>query len=489
MQSGPSEPCDLSAREARRLIGAKALSPVALMESCLARIDAVNPALNAIVTLDRERALAGAREAEAAVATGKPLGALHGLPVAIKDNRAVAGMRCTSGSLIHAQDVPTADEPGVARLRAAGAIPFAKTNLPEFGAGANTVNRVFGATGNPFDPSKTSAGSSGGSAVALAVGMAPLATGSDYGGSLRTPAVFCGVSGFRPSFGTVPAPGSAAVLSPWGVNGPMGRDLADAALLFDAQVDHDLRDPWSLPDPGPVDPVDLAALRVAFSPDLGCCPVDAGIAALFRARMGRIGGLFARMEEATPDFGPIHDVFEITRACAFATNMRELVESRRDELDRNVIDNVERGAAYSLYDVAWAQAEQTKAYRRFLAFFEEQDILIIPGASVAPFPHAQLFVEEINGEAMPTYMRWLSLTYAPTLCFATVAAIPCGRDEGGMPFGLQIVGPHRSDRRVLAIARALEDALARDPETARPLPDLAALASAPAMPRPAEVPA
>jgi len=474
-----SEPCDLSAVEARRLIGRRALSPVELMESCLARIAAVDPALNAIVTLDPDAARAMAREAEAAVMRGDPLGVLHGLPLAAKDNRAVKGMRTTNGSLLQKDHVPDADEPGMARLRAAGAVIFAKTNMPEFGAGANTTNRVFGTTGNPFDPGRTCGGSSGGSAVALACGMSPLATGSDYGGSVRTPAAFCGIAGFRPSLGVAPSPGSTAALSPFGVNGTMGRDIADAHLLLSALAHHDPRDPFSHPGVAevglPVPETDLSALRVAWSPDLGCCPGAGEVARRLEARVTALEPLFARLERAHPEMGPIHEVFEITRGVAFLAAFRDHLRERRELLDRNVIDNTERGLAFTAEDVAWAQKEQTDLYRRWLAFFERHDVLICPAASVPPFPHAQLFVEAIDGVAMPTYMRWLAISYAPTLAFACAAVVPCGVDAQGLPFGLQIAGPKGADRRVLGVARALERALAGIEGCARPVPDLARL--------------
>jgi amidase len=478
-----TDPCDLTAVEARRLIGARKLSPVELMESCLARIERVDGALNAIVTLDAEGAMATARVAEAAVMAGATLGPLHGLPVAIKDNRATRGMRTTHGSLIYKDNVPATDDPSVALVRQAGGIIFCKTNLPEFGAGANTVNRVFGATGNPFDPSRTCGGSSGGSAVALATGMAPLATGSDYGGSLRTPASFCGVTGFRPSMGVAPMANGPAVFSPWGVNGPMGRNVADAHLLLSAQANYDPRDPFSHAGvteiATPLREIDLGVLKIAVTPDLGCCPVDAGIARVFGERVGRFSPAFGAVEHAAPDFGEIHDMFEVLRGLSFVSAHGERVKKHRDLLDRNVVDNVERGLEYSLADVAWAHNEQTRVTRNWLSFFDEYDALICPGASVPPFPHSQLFVTQINGAAMPTYMRWLAISYAPTMAMAAGAVLPCGSDELGLPFGIQILGPRGADRKILEIALALEQVLAADPSTARPLPDLAKLKGPP----------
>ena len=476
-----SEPCDLDAVEARRLIGARRLSPVELLESCLARTAATNGRLNAVVAQDEGLARRQARAAEQAVVEGRPLPPLHGLPVGIKDLEPVAGLRSTWGSLLFEHHVPEADTPMVADVRRAGANIFAKTNTPEFGAGANTRNRVYGATGNPFDPVLTAAGSSGGSAAALAVGQMPLATGSDYGGSLRTPSAFCGIVGFRPSVGVVPAPDRAAGLVPWGVLGPMGRTVADAYLLLRAQVSHHSADPFSMRRmelPEALVPADLATVRAAFSPDMGVCPVSKTIRAIFAARARRVAGLVGHAEEAHPDFSGIHDVFEAHRGLAFVASHQEKVARHRDKLDRNVVDNTDRGLKLGMAEVGRAYVEQHKLTQRVLRFFERFDVLITPAASVSPFPHAQLFVEAIDGEAMPTYMRWLALAYAPTMALCCAASIPCGRDERGLPFGLQVIGPRGADLSVLAIALALEQAMAADPETARPVPDWRRLAAA-----------
>jgi len=474
-----TKPCDLSAVEARRLIGAKKLSPVELLDSCLERIAAVNPGLNAIVAMDDKGAKEAAKTAEAAVMRGEELGLLHGLPVGIKDLQATGGLRTTWGSLIYNDHVPEQDEATVANLREQGAVILAKTNTPEFGAGANTKNRVYGATGNPFDPEKTCAGSSGGSAVALAAGMLPLATGSDYGGSLRTPAAFCGISGFRPSPGVVPGPERSTALSPFSVNGPMGRSIEDLHLLLKAQIDLDKHDPFSSDDalriPDVLPPIDLGSVRVAVSTDLGCSPIDNDIRRVFADRISTFRHIFADAQDRDPDLGPVHDVFEILRGVYFVGAHRERLEKHRDLLGPNVIDNTERGLKWTAGDIAWANVEQTKIYRRFLDFFEDADVLICPAASVTPFPHAELAVTEINGEQMPTYMRWLALTYALTTAIPAAAVIPCGVDHAGMPFGIQIVGPNGSDALVLAVAHALEQMLAENPATARPVPDLGRL--------------
>jgi len=389
-----TEPCDLSAVEARRLIGNKKLSPVELLDSCLKRIATVNPTLNAIIAMDQEAAKKTAEAAEKAVMQGDDLGLLHGLPIGIKDLQATAGLRTTWGSLIYKDHVPEEDEATVANLRGQGATILAKTNTPEFGAGANTKNRVYGATGNPFDPNKTCAGSSGGSAVALATGMLPLATGSDYVGSLRTPAAFCGISGFRPSPGVVPGPNRSSLLSPFSVNGPMARSIADLHLLLKAQIDLDKQDPFSGDDalriPEELPQLDLGSLRVAISADLGCAPIDNEIRRVFQERVSTFRSSFAEAQDRDPDLGPVHDVFEIQRGVYFVGAHRERLEKHRDLLGPNVIDNTERGRKWTAADIAWANVEQSKIYRRFLEFFDDADVLICPAASVTPFPHSEL---------------------------------------------------------------------------------------------------
>ena len=474
-----SEPCDLSAIEARRLIAAKALSPVELMQSCLDRVAKTDPAVNAMVAMDEELALDTARNAEQTVMHGEPLGLLHGLPLGVKDLQATAGLRTTYGSLLYEDFVPEEDEDTVANLRDEGAIILGKTNTPEFGAGANTKNRVYGATANPFNTELTCAGSSGGSAVALALGQVPIATGSDYGGSLRTPSAFCGIVGIRPSPGVVPGSGRAALLSPFSVNGPMGRTVEDAHLLLKAQIDLDKRDPFSNDDvmriPEMLAGMDLAGLNIAYSEDLGCAPVDNDIRETFRARIKTFSHVFATAIEATPDFGQVHDVFEIQRGINFATAHMERLANHRETLGPNVIDNTERGLQFTAKDVAWAQGEQARIYQRYMEFFDDFDVLICPTAAVSPYPHEQLSVTEINGEKMPTYMRWLTLAYALTVALPVVVALPCGVDHKGMPFGIQVAGPNGSDAMVIEVAHALEQVLASDPETKRAIPDIAKL--------------
>jgi len=474
-----TELCDLTATELRREIGAGNVSPVELMESCLERIDTVNGAVNAMVAIDRKDALATARWAETMVRDGEQGGLLHGLPLAVKDLEDTAGLRTTDGSLLYEDHVPRRDHLAVGNARSQGAIIVGKTNTPEFGAGANTRNRVYGATGNPFDPDLTCGGSSGGSAVALACSMVPLATGSDYGGSLRTPASFCGVVGFRPSPGVVPSETRTIAQSPFSVLGSMGRTVADAALLLAAQAGGCRYDPLSLryrPElREPLRPADLGKLRVAISTDLGTAPIHPSIRRVFAEKTDRFRHVFAHAQELDPDLGPVHDVFEIIRGVTFVAAHGERLNHHRDMLDTNVIDNTERGLALSAQDIAWAQVEQSKLYRRVMALFDEVDILICPAAAVPPFPHEQLYVDEIGVERMPTYMRWLAITYGLTMATPAVCAIPCGVDDKGLPFGIQVAGPNGSDRMVLEVAHALENYFQGLPALARPVPDLAQL--------------
>jgi Asp-tRNA(Asn)/Glu-tRNA(Gln) amidotransferase A subunit family amidase len=478
-----TELCDLSALELRRLIGAKRISPVELLSSCRARIQRIDGAVNAFVATCWDRAETEARAAERAVMAGEALGPLFGLPIGIKDLALTGDLRTTFGSPQFADFVPEADERQVAAVRRAGAIVVGKTNTPEFGAGANTVNPVHGPTGNPFDPDKTCAGSSGGSAVALATGMVPLATGSDMGGSLRNPAAYCGVVGFRPSPGAVPHELRLVGWSPLSVQGPMGRTVGDAALLFSVMRGSDFRDPLSWPHyPGDrPEPVDLGSLRVAISEDLGFAPVDDGIRQVFRAAIDRLRGVFARADDRDPPLDDSADeAFEVIRAINFLAAHADTYRAKPEVLGPNIKANVDQGLKMSLQDVGSAMKTQTTLYRRYLEFMTEYDALICPAMAVPPFPHAQLYVEEINGRRLRTYFHWLALAYGLTLTAHPVACIPCGRDHIGMPFGIQLCGRRFGDERTLAIAAALEHYLQNIPELARPVPDLDALAASPA---------
>ena len=478
-----TEACDLSAREARRLIGMRRLSPVELVESCLARIRRVDPAVNAMVALDEERALAAAREAEAAVAAGGVLGALHGVPIGVKDLEDTEGLRTTYGSVMFRDNVPKSDQRVVASIRAAGGVILGKTNTPEFGAGANTINAVYGATGNPFDNTKSSAGSSGGSAVALATGMVPLATGSDMGGSCRNPAAWCGIAGMRPSPGLVPSEKRQLGLSPLSVIGPMARSADDLALFLSAMAGCDTRDAWSvpraLPDFARLTPADPGTLRVAFTDDFGVTPTSRAVREAFAAKMTRLAPLFGTFEEGTPDCSGADDSFAVLRAVNFLAAYGETFRTHPGRLGPNVRANVEEGLRYSASDVARAEAAQTVLARRWHDFFGDHDLIIAPSVTLPPFAWTTLYPAEIDGAATRSYYHWLALAYVVTLAGHPAVALPLGTDADGMPFGVQLIGRRHGDADLLAAAIAIEAALAGDADLSRPSPDLAALEKAP----------
>jgi amidase len=469
-----TDPADLSAIEARRLIGAKRLSPVELVDACIARTEARDGAINAMVARDFERARATARAAEAAVAAGDPLGPLHGLPVGVKDLTETAGLRTTWGSLLFRDHVPVRDDPVIAAIRAAGGIVLAKTNTPEFGAGAVTTNAVYGDTGNPFDPAKTSSGSSGGSAAALAAGMVTLATGSDHGGSLRTPAAYCGVVGVRPSPGTVPTDKAMRGWSPLSVEGPMARSVEDAALLLSAMAGADAVDPLARglapSDLWPLPPVDLASLRIGVSEDLGFFVVDPVVRAAFADRVAALRGLARSVDAVTPPLGDPHATFEALRGAAFLASHRERLERAPDRVGPRIHENMATAARLTAIEVVEAEKAQARIFRAFRAMFREIDLFVCPTVAVPPFDRTRPYVDVIAGRTMRTYIEWVGLTWGITLTASPVVALPTGLDGTGMPFGIQIVGPAGHDRFVMAAAAAIEAAFARDPARARPIP-------------------
>ena len=474
------ELCDKCAVELRSLIEEKAISPVELLDSCLARIAAVNPTLNAIVATCVDRARAEASAAERAVMRGEPRGLLHGLPVGIKDLQETEGLVTSFGSPLYRNYVPREDERMVADLRKAGAIVVGKTNTPEFGAGANTDNPVYGPTRNPFDPARSCGGSSGGSAVALATSMLPLCTGSDTGGSLRIPAAFCGITGFRPSPGFVANERRLLGWTPISVAGPMGRTVADTRLLLRAQISGDLRDPLAQnadPDTFTESPVDLSRLRVAVSEDLGGAPVEPSLRATIRERVAIFASAFRCLEWRHPDMTGADEAFAAIRAQNYLGGQKERYEKHRDQLGEFVRANYEEGLAMSAAQVAQAHAQQTRIYRALEKFFQEVDILISPTVGVPPFPLAERYARIVDGRKMASYFSWLAPTYYLSLTGHPAISIPCGLEPTGTPFALQITAAARRDKFLLDAAQAIETLLARDPRTARPIPNLKTLTS------------
>ena len=467
-----------SAVELRRLIGARQLSPLELMDACIDRIETLNPKVNAICATDFDRAREQARAAEDRVMAGDELPLLHGLPIGIKDLQDTQGLLTTYGNVGFRHHVPAADNGLVARLRRAGAIVTAKTNVPDMGAGANTRNPVWGVTGNPFDPALNAGGSSGGSAAALALDMLPLCTGSDTGGSLRIPASLCGVVGLRPSPGMVANDARPLGWSMISVLGPMARTVEDTAFMMAACTGADPRDPLSWAPPGqawPLPEVDLAGLRVGWTEDFGVCPVDPMVRRAFRARVEALTPLVRSCEPVTLDMAEADRVFDIIRAESFIAAFADTYRTAPETLGPNVRANVELAANISLADRAWAHLEQTRIARRFAEAMERFDLIIAPVTPVSPFPWTQLYAESVAGVPARNYYHWLGLTYVVTLATNPALSLPCGVDERGMPFGLQIVGRLRGDVALLGAARALERAWQDQPQLRRPVPDEARL--------------
>jgi len=469
----------LTAVELRRRIGSKEISPVEALEASIARIAALNGAVNAFAAVDVTRARRQARAAEQAVLRGEALGALHGLPTGIKDLNETQGLLTTYGSPLYRDFIPEHDAAMVALVRKAGAVIVAKTNVPEFGAGANTRNLVWGATGNPFDPELTAGGSSGGSAAALACDMLPIATGSDTGGSLRIPAAMCGVVGLRPSPGLVPMDRRALGWTPISVIGPMGRTVGDVRLLFSAQLGFDDREPLAFPlapeSIGRTRRADLGRLRVAWTADFSGCPVSSEIRAVMRRKIAAMRHLFRACDEVAFDFGEADRCFDVIRALNFVARHQSDYQEDPLSLGPNVRSNYEMGAGMSLADVAWAHAEQTRIFRAFQARYRDYDLILSPTTPVSPFPWTQLYVAELEGKALTNYYRWLALTYWITLITNPALSLPCGLDHEGMPFGLQLVGRFRGDAELLDAAEAMEHAFAGDAELRRPRPDTSLL--------------
>ncbi len=460
-------PAELSAAEARRQIGARDLTPSALLEACIARIEERNPLVNAVITTNFEDARSEAKIADHMVQAGNALPPLHGLPVLVKDLSRTKGLRTTFGSRCFETHVPDHDDIIVERLRAAGAIVLGKTNTPEFGAGANTSNLVFGATGNPYKSTLTSGGSSGGSAAGLASNMAPLASGSDLGGSLRIPASFCGIVGMRPSPGIVPSRSHVSGFSHLWTDGPMARSVEDLTLMLSAISGFDARDPLCSPnldieyaDFHAIE--DLAHSRIGFSTGLGVAEVDSEIAALFKARQPIINKHFKTAVALDVDLSDAAEVFRVLRAESLYAAYGELAESQPDMIGQNVRNNILEAKSLSLADTARADAAHTQIYRRFQAIFDQVDYLICPATSVSPFPLGDNHPEAINDKPLKEYYAWYAITWALSLTGSPVVTLPCGLDNQAMPFGIQIVGPRHSDAKLLRFSRSLESALVQD---------------------------
>lgn len=457
----------LTAREAVRLLERGEVSPLELIDAAAARIEAVEPAVNALPTLCLDRARAAAKKLPATRPDGGR-GWLAGLPVAIKDLMDVEGVRTTYGSPIHADHVPAKSHPLVGRIEARGGLVVAKSNTPEFGAGGNTYNAVFGKTSNPWNTALTPAGSSGGAAVALATGEVWLAHGSDHGGSLRGPAAFTSTVGLRPTPGRVTRGTANNLFSPSSVEGPMARNVPDLALFLDTMAGECVHDPLTRPAParGYADTVDAALAdkrawwpkRVAFTPDLGgVAPTSKAVRAICTAAAHRFESVGVTVEEACPDVGSIGEAFQILRAMIFVVTHGERLKTHRELIKPDIIWNTEKGLKQTPEQVAWAERERADFYRRVVAFFETYDLLLLPTTVVPPYDVDKTFIDEVDGVKFDNYIAASMLTSSITLTACPALSLPAGFTEDGRPVGLQMVGRPHDEAGLLAAAALLEE--------------------------------
>lgn len=454
--------CEVSAVALRAEIAAGHASARDVMAAHLARIDACNPHVNAIVTVDAEEAMARAALADERQARGGALSLLHGLPIVHKDSFLTAGMRTTYGSPLYRDFVPERDSLIVTRERAAGAITLGKSNLPEFGAGSQTFNAVFGITRNPYDLRMTAGGSSGGAAAALAARMTPLADGTDMGGSLRNPASFCNVVGLRPSPGRVPQWPTASPYNALTVAGPMARTVADVALLLAATAGPDARDPLAVDQ----DPArflaslerDFKGVRIAYAPRWGGLPVQRDVLQVLESQLPVFADLGAKVEQACPDFTGANDAFQALRAQVFAIGYEAALRQHRHLLKDTVIWNIELGLTQAPAVVVQAERDRAALFARMHAFMQTHEFLIGPVSQVVPFPVQEETVSHIDDTPMHNYIDWMRSGYYLSLTGHPAISVPCGFTEEGLPVGIQIVGRYRQEHALLQLAHAFESA-------------------------------
>lgn len=451
-----------SAVELASMIRKRTVSVSEVLEAHLQQIDRVNSKVNAIVTLVPEMARESARKADEAIAKRATLGPLHGLPIAHKDLQETKGIRTTFGTPMFKDNVPKIDSLTVERLKRAGAITIGKTNTPEWGAGSQTFNKVFGATRNPYGLTKTCGGSSGGAAVSLATNMMPIADGSDFGGSLRNPASWCNVVGFRTCAGRVPRYPAAMGWFGGSVDGPMARSVADVALVLSALAGPDPRSPLSLAEPGSIFARPLKAnvkgRRVAWFKDLGGLPFEREITDVVNRQRKTFESLGFIVEEAEPDLQEADFVFKTLRAwLSFSTHGERLAKDPTLYKD-TLRDEIERGGKLSGADIAKAESLRTVLYHRMRVFFERYDYFVLPVTQVAPFDVTLEYPTEINGVAMTSYIDWMKSCYYISATGLPAISVPAGFTAAGLPVGLQIVGRQWAEWQVLEAAFAYEQA-------------------------------
>jgi amidase len=450
----------LTATEAVARLKAGDISPMDLIDASEARVAEVDGAVNALPTRCFDRAREHAKNLK--VPDDPDPGHLYGLPVAIKDLTEVKGVRTTFGSPIYADNIPTRSDVMVERVEERGGLVVAKANTPEFGAGAQTFNEVFGVTRNPWNTSKTPGGSSGGSAVALTTGQVWLAQGSDLGGSLRIPAAFSGCVGMRPSPGRVANGPTSYPFTPNSVEGPMGRTVADVALFLDTLTGHQRMDPISLPKPAvPFQHAITNARppkRVAFSMDMGVSPIHPEVRAASEGAMQHFRDMGCEIVESKIDFAGVEQVFQVLRAAQFAAIHQEKLKIHRDKLKPEVIWNIEKGMALTAGEIGEAEAGRADLIQRFEHQFDDIDLFVTPTVNTPPFDAGTRYLEELDGQKFDSYISWLIMTFAITVTTCPSISVPGGFTSDGLPVGLQITGPQRQDDIVLAGAHMFEQA-------------------------------
>ena len=457
-----SSMCFMSAVEMARLIRARKLSAREALAAHLKQIERVNPKVNAIVTLVPEMATAAAANADEMQARGETLGVLHGLPVAHKDMLETRGIRTTFGSPLYKDYVPQEDDLVVERMRRAGAIIVGKTNTPEFGSGSQTFNQVFGATHNPYDLTKTCGGSSGGAAVALACGLVPVASGSDTGGSLRNPAAFCNIAGFRPSIGRVPNPKAAFAWWTLSTSGCLGRTVADLAFALSAIAGPDSRAPLSINEPGErfARPLDRSfkGVRVAWFKDLGGAPFDPRVRAIVDGHRKTFESLGCIVEQAEPDFAPAETAFRILRAWNSAATHGERLRQHPDAFKDTLRGEIEEGLRLTSADLTRGETAHGQMWRRFQAFLEKYEYFVLPTTQLPPFDVNTPYPTEITGVKFPNYIDWMKSCWYISATGNPASSVPAGFTPEVLPVGLQIVGRYQQDFSVLQMAHAFESA-------------------------------
>lgn len=458
----PSELCLMTATELARRLRKREVSALEVLEAHLKHIEQVNPKVNAIVTLAPDAAREQARLADESAAKGKSLGPLHGLPMAHKDLKETKGIRTTFGSPLFRDYVPNFTSLPIERMQKAGGITIGKTNTPEFGAGSQTFNPVFGATKNPYDLERTCGGSSGGAAVALACGLVPIADGSDTGGSLRNPASFCSVVGFRPSVGRVPVIPTGAAWNSISVTGPMGRTVADTALLLSVMAGPDPRFPQSLPDAGSrfAQPLDrkMKGVRIGWCGKFAGLPFDRRITGVFEGCRKHFSAMGCVVEEVNPDFSDADEVFRVLRALSFYQQHAAKVKEHRDRIKATVIEEVDLGARLTGPQIADAEARRTRLFARVAELLARYEFFVLPTTQVPPFPVDQPYITEIEGTKMKNYIEWMGSCYYITVTGLPAISVPGGYTPEGLPVGVQIVGRNHEDWGVLQAGHAFEKA-------------------------------